>query len=151
MQIVTHENNMTNVAKNIRPLTLDKSGHPKRWYDLIGDIQSKSIHADLSSQLGARDETVLDLWKEYPENIGTLARQISKILMDNLSWPNPYFIPSDPVDLLFRSPLGDLEIEESAMAVEAIVGKRISDKIWQELIKLEFGDFLLQLNEQKNA
>ena len=135
----------------MRPLALEEEKHPRRWYDLTGSLQTTAIHADLSSQLSARDETALALWQGYPERITTIARQISQVLTDNLDWPNPYFIPADPVELLFCSSLGDLEVEETALAVEGIIGKRLPDRVWQKLMKEQFGDFLQKLVAQENG
>lgn len=125
---------------NTKPLYLNKSElipqslgeKSRRSVDICGHEETELAHIALSKQMAERDEEAMKLWAPYSAEIQSLSKQVSDIFKTNLSWPNPYFIPDDTVELILQSPWGDLEIEESVIEIEELIGKRISDKMWRD-------------------
>ena len=123
-----------------------------RRLDISDDYAThKKIHDDISEQLRNRDQKVIDRWDVFPSEKKMFTLQISSILKDNLDWPNHFFIPEDPFELIFRDKYGDLSVEESAILIEKLIGRKIKDSIWHSFEDKNYSEVIDFLYKNKKA
>ncbi len=116
------------------------------WFPVIGT--QRRIYADLIRQLTIRDSEDRAAWESCPQETRDLAGQVSRILIEQLGWPeNTIFLPDDPADIVFWDRTGDLAGAEAIMAVEKAVGKEMSDGFWENLPAMTFSQVVQKLKD----
>ncbi|HEX4797345.1 MAG TPA: hypothetical protein VH370_26360 [Humisphaera sp.] len=60
----------------------------------------------VKSQLLERSPT-WEHWKAVDQACAPVAEQVSKIVADEIGWPNHHFLPEDPLEVVLFAPLGD--------------------------------------------
>jgi hypothetical protein len=98
-------------------------------------------------QLRLRTEGCLIGWRTYSERERASANHLSKIIQETFLWPNSYFIPEDPAEILLWEQYGDMSLTEAIMKIESCLGlSQKSNSEWKALLKLQFGDFVRKLS-----
>jgi len=105
----------------------------------------RRIFRAFKQKLGHRNERIHNLWPEDLE-ICSIRDEVSTMLAKIFDWPNTWFHPDDPCDILFWSPRGDLEIVEMFLWIKDKYGVSL-DHIVNRLDEMSF----LQLIEQIRA
>ncbi len=134
------------------PLVCKEKTELSPWRKFISGLadspwKTKRIYEATYLQLKQRDKEALELWNKFPFEKKEFALEISSILKIHLDWPNHFFIPEDPFRLIFMDKSGDLDIEESAIELEGLIGKKLNESLWDSLLKKKYDeviDFFLE-------
>ncbi|HZN66517.1 MAG TPA: hypothetical protein VFB66_14605 [Tepidisphaeraceae bacterium] len=59
----------------------------------------------LAEQLSQRPSFPADAWGS--DHRAAFAAAVGRIIADELAWPNPHFLPDDPLEIVFYCPAGD--------------------------------------------
>ena len=94
---------------------------------LFGWIYASAAHScrvqpfveSVRDELLQRDATTRECWRGGPHSEG-FSLYLCKLVGDAYDWPNDFFVPDDPCNLLFFN--DDMEISEVMMAVEDELG-----------------------------
>jgi len=106
--------------QGIEPLAWPTEWLTRTWLDnflmgipLIG--LDRRVLREFRLQLKQRDESVLRIWGAGPSVESTRCR-LAALLQEYLRWPNTFFVPKDPCDILFWNPsslcIDGLEVTE---------------------------------------
>jgi hypothetical protein len=98
------------------------------------------IRRDICRQLRARTIRALDAWGTDPERYRVLCF-VSSVVMEYGGWPNVFYLPDDPCELLFCDTSIELRISEATLLIqdglalqEPIAPEWLSDTTYGELI-----------------
>ena len=80
----------------------------------------------IERQLKSRSEPESGLWGESAAKIA-LARYVCKVAAEEMGWPNDYFIPDDPVGVVFWAHEDGLDVESAVMEIEEHLGITLDD------------------------
>jgi energy-coupling factor transport system substrate-specific component len=123
------------------------------WQKVLVDMpivgaQARCAKAILH-QLSLRNEDCLAAWSGFSPREIEFSRTISKIVQKHLGWPNDYFIPSDPFEIVIWDRHGDLAVVEVIANIEEIAGSQE----WSILQKKPYGEVVSMLaaeHKEKN-
>ena len=107
-----------------------------RWWCLGSDY---ATWRELRRQLGRRGPESRKCWGRDSLRIRTVA-DVSTIVADSLEWPNTYFVPNDPCQLIFFDPTPDLLCEEALMRISLEYG--VPDEVWEKLWSMMYGELI---------
>ena len=65
----------------------------------------RPIHSAITQQLELRPSFPSEAW-QTPQT-ADLANRVARIIANEIGWPNGYFLPDDPLEILFFAPFGD--------------------------------------------
>jgi hypothetical protein len=101
--LVRNESNMKPITSQVNLTNMTSIQKFMMWFPFIGtDVR---VVKDVTSQLKLRPEFPSGEWKEF-KNLDDII-EFSKRLAKANEWPNHYFHPRDPIDLLFFPTDGD--------------------------------------------
>ncbi len=63
------------------------------------------IHSAITQQLELRPSFPLEAWQT--PRTADLANRVARIIANEIGWPNGYFLPDDPLEIVFFAPFGD--------------------------------------------
>lgn len=107
------------------------------------------VHRRLSQQLRARTEDCWACWDATGIPLEFVV-SISTIIMNNMGWPNNFYIPQDPVKLLLLSSFAQLDINATLIDLEESLGVDLFDDDGEEtVIELRFEEFLRYIAARK--
>ena len=111
-------------------------------------------YKQICAQLEERTTDCLVNWGDNPER-QYFAAEVSRILKTNLKWPNSFFIPADPFEILCWDkeayPIDMLTIEDVIQEIETSVGKRLPGSFWLASLSKPFGEVVDELLEAKKS
>jgi len=98
-------------------------------------------HREIISQLTRRSVECLAHWDNFSEKERELAKKISKIVCKCFAWPNEYFLPDDPFEIMIWERSGDFMATTEAIAtIENELGlKQKTSAEWESLMKQNYG------------
>ena len=96
----------------------------------------------LCKQLKSRNEGVLDEW---PHDTRELAIKMAGMIQEYLEWPNAFFVPRDPCDILLWDTTSELRIEELFMCFKDMSFDLDIDFV----LSLNLGQFIEELRRVK--
>jgi len=138
--------------------TLTSKEHPLQWPEglrqpkkivrvfygmpLIGpDIRA---YRRFRRQVAHRSPECLREWDD--QNVGQACRNaIFDVLVEDMEWPKPLFLPSDPCSILFYDPTIDVKLGVALSKVESMVGRTINSA---ELGQMLLGDLVKMADQQ---
>ena len=87
-----------------------------RWVDFLVGMPligpGRRLRKSIWRQLSARHDVILNAWEPSERNV---ARKVSSVIQECLGWPNAFFVPDDPLEILL------FDAGDSMSAVEAMV------------------------------
>ena len=102
-------------------------------------------HMLLAAQLQQRDETCLLAWGDACDRI-RLARQVSGIIHKWLYWPNDFFIPEDPFEILVWDHTAyysdGFVLSGIVKEFEEFIGETYTDTFWEAALSLRYGEVI---------
>lgn len=100
----------------------------------------------IAEQLKHRSEVSRDSWKPFCPKEQTIARVIARIAKEEIGWPNTYFIPDDPFEILLWDAGEDLLTTSAVERIESDIGlEGMDDDQWKELASQTFGEVVREL------
>lgn len=134
----------------------DENGFKKEpWYKMLfkplffDTSQGEFIFKHLKNQMEQRDSSTKVEWDSFSENDKNNVFIIADILKDHLGWPNTFFIPADPAELVFWDQYGDLDLVEAIMAIEDEFDIKANDSYWQAINTKTFGEVVKDITNNK--
>lgn len=103
----------------------------------------RRIFRAFKQKLENRNESIHNLWPEDLE-LCSIRDEVSTTLAKIFGWPNTWFHPDDPCDILFWSPRGDLEIVEMFLWLQDKYGVSL-DYIVNRLKAMNFRQLIEQI------
>jgi hypothetical protein len=101
----------------------------------------------IAEQLKHRSEVSRDSWKPFCTKEQTIARVIARIAKEEIGWPNTYFIPDDPFEILLWDAGEDLLTTSALERIESDIGlEGMDDDQWKELASQTFGEVVCELS-----
>jgi hypothetical protein len=97
----------------------------------------------LRKQQAKRTRDCLDAWPQ-DKAIVQVRDKLSSIIAECLGWPNPYFLPTDPCEILMWDTTPDLRIEEATILIEREFPLR-EEELWDRIAAITFGEFVQRL------
>lgn len=130
---------------NLNPTDKFMMGFP-----LIGS--QRRIYADILRQLKARPAQEFQAWDSLGAEMRAAAGSVTKILIENLSWPKTaVFLPEDPADIPFCDRSDGLAGVEAIMAVEEHFAVEIPEDFAAKFRKITFGEVIAKLVELRKV
>lgn len=141
-------------------VTCEALRHPPEWERVIGRHfllgfpwfgADGHVRRSLLEQLAHRGPACWDLWGPEPRRRDA-ARFVSEAFGRAAGWPNPIFVPDDPLELVTFKPhslLGDdLGLENAMLEIERHLGL-VSGSGWQDFASgSTFGQLIDRLLER---
>lgn len=79
------------------------------------------------------------MW-EGRDRVHRVRDRASEIIAEALEWPNPYFIPQDPCEIVFWDGTLDMLVEEAVLRLDDEFA--IPDELWDRLCEITYGTFV---------
>jgi len=73
---------------------------------------------------------------------------IFKVLVDDMEWPKPLFLPDDPCSILFFDPTIDVKSGTALSKIESIIGKKLDPS---QIEQLTLGDLFRMAIERQSS
>lgn len=103
-------------------------------------------------QLAKRTAACLELWKSYSSHEQEVANGLAVYIRDALGWPNKFFIPDDPFEIMIWDYHGDLATPEVLLGIERCLGLKKKETLeWEILSKKKFGEIVCVLSKEGAA
>jgi len=119
--------------------------------DAMWGRRTRHIVLKIERQLEEREKPPESIWGPDPERIA-LAKTVCNVITEELSWPNDYFIPEDPVNILLWSHVEGLDDVEAVMQLEEKLGVKITEEQaaeWSNGTLSQMIDSLLEMQRQR--
>ena len=108
-----------------------------------------SFFASLKAQQALRTEHALSAWQEADRPI---ALMVGRALMEDVGWPTPWFIPTDPFVVVANGPryqeIDDLGVYTAFREIEEALGLRLSRQFWKAAFEDTVGGVVASLSRQ---
>jgi hypothetical protein len=110
-------------------------------------------YKDIVQQLAERTEADIEQWNSFPQDVSSLAKDISMALKADGIWPSSIFLPDDPADV----PLGhyfdftdkwDL-LPASLALVEKEFGIEMDNGFWDRLSEMTYAQAVTEISRRK--
>lgn len=119
--------------------------HPTRVQRLLIGVPiigiDKRARTDIRKQLSTRSAQVFQAW---PSPVSPVYQQLSDVLMRELDWPNPFFIPADPCEILFWDPSFEMRCETVMHWIETQFG---SAAFPDNYLQLSYGNLVQHITQ----
>src|SRR6266404_815554 len=127
--------------------------HLTAWQKMLSLIPfvgpQARAHKDIVYQLRHRSAASIELWNRFSKSEVELARIISKVVKEALRWPNDYFIPDDPFEIVIWDKHGDMATTETIAAIERKIGvEQKASAEWENLTKKNYGSVVRFLSRE---
>ena len=114
---------------------------PKRSYFSKRSSMETAAIENVKQQLLSRERPNAFRWGNDGDRI-RVGQLICKIVKEEYKWPNDYFVPLDPVDIVLLVPWDDLEYVEVFMALERELGIELENQAMFDVCGKSLGDFV---------
>lgn len=114
-----------------------------RGLPLIG--VDRRAYRSICAQLLSRSPSVWCLW---PEDLVITAKEIAGVVEEYFRWPNPYYIPDDPCEVLFWDPTMEMRFEEASLVLSDKFG--FPEDRAEELREGTFGALIERVSVKDN-
>ena len=119
------------------------SAKPLRWPDRLARPNAFSrllwgvpflgpdarAYSSFRKQVGSRSPSCLSEWRNDTRLL-EIRDEIAKILVREMEWPSPFFLPEDPCSILFFDPTVDIKSGVALFEVESLLcGKYPAEQI----------------------
>lgn len=105
----------------------------------------RTNYSRICRQLRARTQCALDQWS-HSERIRQVRDKVSPIIQDEFSWPNCYFVPDDPCEILLWEHSADCQIANAMSDIDKALGVHLSaeetEDIMQRVYSMSYGEFI---------
>jgi hypothetical protein len=103
--------------------------------------RARPVEQEIEKQLLSRPETNPALWGDNPRRV-KLGQYISKIVKQEMGWPNDHFIPEDVFEIVFWSHHDALDIDEAILNVEDHLNIKIQENDVQRWVGKTLGELV---------
>jgi hypothetical protein len=84
----------------------------------------------------------------WPEDLVITAKEIAGVVEEYFRWPNPYYIPDDPCEVLFWDPTMEMRFEEASLVLSDKFG--FPEDRAEELREGTFGALIERVSVKDN-
>ena len=87
------------------------------------------------------EEDIISSWRQVGHDY-EIAKKLMNISQSWMGWPKPFFLPSDPVAVVFWAYDDDLDADDAKLEIEETFKIVFSDDDIIKSVDLDFGDFV---------
>lgn len=114
------------------------------WKKLLYFSSNKKNYYCIRDQLASRTDAVWQLW---PTGRRDLAKGISRLIAEEIRWPNSFFIPDDPCEILLWEHSSSIYLDSALTGItELLLGKITPPdellELYSQLHDLRYGFFV---------
>ena len=111
-----------------------------RWQDFLRDVPLVGLnawtHRHICQQLRGRSEVALALWPHRPPHVSLLSAMIQEYML----WPNAFFIPDDPCQILLWDTTLELRAVEAMLKMEDDF--QIPRDVMEHIVDMTYGQLV---------